>query len=186
MTEWSRVSWTEAGQVTRMLRWKETVDREALPPAEYFDGLKSQGRLADAVSFLAQALRRFDAVSWAIRFVRDCEPGVDPESAEGAALKAALLWLQDPSDERRRTAFAAARAAKGAESLAAMAVFFSGGSLAPAQCEPLPAPPETAGRLAAAAVRLACVRAANPESALLTALAAGEKFARDSNNGLAA
>lgn len=182
MAEWSRVSWTEAGQVTRGLGWRETAESEALPPAEYFARLKSEGRLAHAVCFLAQSLRRFDAVSWAVRFVRDCEPASDSQSAEGTALKAALLWLQDPSDERRRTAFQAARAAKGAEAMAAMAVFFSGGSVAPPQCEPCPAPRETAGRLAAAAVRLACVRAANQENALLAALAAGEKFARDNNS----
>lgn len=186
MTEWSRVSWTEAGQVTRVLGWKETTETEALPPAEYFDRLKSQGRLADAVSFLAQSLRRFDAVSWAIRIVRGFEPAPDPETAEGAALKTALLWLQDPSDERRRTAFQAARAANGAEAMAAMAVFFSGGSVAPAQCEPLPAPPETAGRLAAAAVRLACIRTSNQKDALLAALAAGERLARDTDGSTTA
>ena len=186
MTEWSRVSWTEAGQVTRVLGWKESAETEALPPGAYFDRLKSEDRLADAVCFLAQSLRRFDAVTWAVRFVRDCEPVPDPETAEGNALKAALLWLQDPSDERRRIAFAAARAAKGAEALAAMAVFFSGGSVAPPHCEALPAPPDTAGRLAAAAVRLACVRTRNPEDALHSALAAGEKIACDNDGTVAA
>src|SRR5579871_4071709 len=178
MVEWTRVKWTEAGQITRVLGWDdEPVETLTMPPCTFFAKLKSDGRLGHAVAFLAQALPRFDAVSWAVRFVHDSEPVAKPESPEANALKSALLWLQDPSEERRRTAFVAARKCKGAESMAAMAVFFSGGSIAPLKCDPQPAPPDAAGRFAAVAVRIACARSADRERAFRTALETGERLA---------
>jgi len=183
MDEWTRVKWTEAGQVTRLLGWEESAAAEAMRPAEFLAQLRANRRWTPAIAFLAQALPRFEAVTWAVRFVRDSEPAAGPETPEGVALKSALLWLQDPCDERRRTAFAAARAASGAEAMAAMAVFYSGGSVAPANCEPLPAPHHLAGRCAAAAVTLACVRSAHQERAMMAALEAGVRFAHEDPGG---
>ncbi|HEY0302001.1 MAG TPA: hypothetical protein VGC36_11730, partial [Rhizomicrobium sp.] len=145
MTQWPRVKWSEAGQITRLLGW---ADAGAAPPAAHFAELKNGARYAEAVKFLALALPRLETVAWAARAVRDTAPGSAPGTPEATALKTALLWLQDPVETRRRAAFDAAQAADSAsaEAMAAMAAFYSGGSIAPIDCEPLPAPPDAAGR----------------------------------------
>jgi hypothetical protein len=99
------------------------------------------------------ALPRYEAIVWAARAVRELAP-VEPNTPEGEALKAVLLWLQDPSDSRRRTAFdVAQRAAEGSpQRLCALAVFFSGGSMAPETLQPVPPPKDVAGKFAAGAV----------------------------------
>jgi hypothetical protein len=184
MGEWRRVKWSEAGQITAALGWQETAERAALAPAAYFDALKRAARPGDAVRFLALALPRFETVTWSARVVRASEPAAAPDSAAGTALKAALLWLQNPVEGRRRGAFDAAQAAanKGAEAMAALAVFYSGGSVAPENCEPLPAPPHAAGRLAASDILLAAARSSDADRLLHDALALGETLAADGSS----
>ena len=85
---WTRVKWTEAGQVTAILGWKAAAGDPSpgQPPRAYFDALRAAGRDADAVEFLSQALPRWEAVAWAARSVRDLSsPG---DEADARALKA--------------------------------------------------------------------------------------------------
>jgi hypothetical protein len=188
MTSWPRVKWSEAGQIAAILGWKEPEATARLPPADYFARLKSEARYGDAVKFMAQALPRLETVAWAARAVRDIEPAAAPDSAEASALKSALLWLQDPVEGRRRAAFDAAQAADSAspEAMAAMAVFYSGGSIAPENCEPLPAPREAAGRFSAGAILLAAARNADMNEALRKLLSQGEALAMRGLNETAA
>ena len=174
MERWKEVKWTTARQLTSILGWPAGEHDEA-PPESYFARLRDEGRHHEAAMFLGQALPRFEAVAWATRSVRDLTPPQTPP-AEAEALKAALLWLQDPSETRRRAAFEAASAASGAtpQRLCALAVFFSGGSLAPDNVQPVPAPKETAGKFAAGAVIAAATASDNPAQALDTALKFGE------------
>ena len=120
-------------------------------------------------------------VAWAARCVRDAEGGEDGATPRARALRAALLWVQDPSENRRRAAFDAAQACglKGAEALAALAVYFSGGSIAPPECAPVQAPRATAGGFAAVAVRLAAARAKDADAALDRSLDLGAAMARE-------
>ena len=175
--DWTRVKWSEAGQITRLLGMKD--DGRDMAPAHYFAKLVDSGRLADAVNFLATALPRFESVTWAARTVRGLSDPDGDGCAEEIALKTALLWLQDPVESRRRAAFDAAAAAKpnSAERMAALAVFYSGGSVAPPDCHPLQAPREAAGRFSAGAILLAAARARDTEQALRKALASGVAFA---------
>jgi hypothetical protein len=184
MTEWTRVKWGEAGQVVSVLGWDEDEDAPAvdarLKPKAYFDALVADGRYADAVGFLAQALPRLEAVAWAARTVQDLREGaVKPRSAEAEALKAALLWIQDPSEPRRRAAYQAAEACPKptAEKLAAFAAFFSGGSIAPAEQPAVLAPRDAAGRFAAGAVLAAAAQSADMSAALKQALESGDAIA---------
>jgi hypothetical protein len=188
MAEWTRVKWTEAAQVARLLKWNdEPQEALALPPRDYFQSLVKDGRLKDAIAFLAQALPRYEAVTWAARYVRDAERQPEPKSPEAEAIKTALLWVQDPVEHRRRAAFAAARAAEpaSAEATTGLAVFYSGGSVAPDKCEALPPPPHAAGLFAAAAVRIAAGRSRDRSSALRAALESGETYAEDGRAPLA-
>ena len=186
MSDWGRVKWSEARQVCAILDWPE--EQAAAPldgaPSAFYAALRAAGREADAANFLGQALPRLEAVAWAARSVRDLQ-GAARKGPEAAALKAALLWIQDPTESRRRAAYDAAAAADAAsaEALAALAVFYSGGSVAPPDCPPLPAPRDAAGRFAAGAVLVAAARAPDMAAALGKCLDAGEALASE---GLAA
>ena len=153
MKRWKQVRWTEAGQVTAILGWPASEhDRE--PPETLFDRLRQDGRDDDAAMFLGQALPRYEVVAWAARTVQDLTPAA-PSPKDAEALAATLQWLGDPSDARRRAAFDAAAEAgdTSPQRMCALAAFFSGGSLAPADLDPLPAPKDAAGKFAAGARR---------------------------------
>lgn len=180
MSEWARVKWTEAGQIAQLLRWDDDLGEDArAAPAAFFGRLRQAGRLADAALFLGQALPRYETVAWGARVVRDLRRDGAGRGPEADALKAALLWVQDPSEARRRAAFDAAQRARddSPERMAALAAFFSGGSMTPADCPPVPAPKEAAGRFAAGAVLLAAARAPDQARALDQALDTGAAIA---------
>lgn len=176
---WTRVKWTEAGQVTAVLGWKAGAGDPSVSqtPHAYFDALCAAGRTTEAVEFLAQALPRWEAVAWAARAVR--EMGGMDEEADARALKAALLWVQDPTEERRRAAQDAAEGAEpdSASRLAALAAFYSGGSIAPPDAEVLPAPRDAAGRFAAGAILTAAARSEDMDEALAASLGVGTAIA---------
>jgi len=88
--------------------------------------------------------------------------------------------VQNPSDQRRRAAFDAAQAADSCspECMAAMAAFYSGGSIAPPDCQPVPAPRHAAGLIASGAICTAASRASDRKAALRSALKAGEALTR--------
>jgi hypothetical protein len=186
MTIWTRVKWTEAGQVARLLDWKDDLGGDAvIAPEVFFARLRASGRRADAVFFIGQALPRHETVTWAARCVRDLAEGRVVGDLEREALKMTLLWAQDPSEARRRAAWDAAQAAadRSAERLAALAAFFSGGSLAPDGCPPVPTGPKASGRLAAGAVLVAAHQTIDWIGALDFALDMAEAIAE---RGLAA
>lgn len=181
MERWKQVHWTEAGQLTAILGWPAS-EHDTLPPERFFEQLRGEGRHHEAAMFLGQALPRFEAVSWAARSVRELSrPDLPPADAD--ALKATFLWLQDPSENRRRAAFEAASAAGDVapQRLCALAAFFSGGSMAPDNLQPVPAPKDTAGKFAAGAVISAAARSGDPAKALDAALKLGEALAGGSD-----
>ena len=189
MNDWKLVKWTEAGQVTEKLGWppeEAAIARAA--PRDYFANLREGPRLEPAVFFLGVALPRMETVGWAARTVRDYGEGLRLPRGDADALKAALLWVQDPSEQRRRAAFAAAAfAADGsAERMTAMAAFFSGGSMTPENCAPVPAPPEIAGRFSAGAIIVAANRCPDRKAALNRALDVGEAIAQFGLDGVRA
>ena len=186
MGEWTRVKWSEAGQVIEQLDWAaELGDAGRAAPQQYFADLRKARRLEDAVFFLGMALPRHETVAWAARSVRDIGEGRERPRADSDALKAALLWVQDPSEPRRRAAFDAAQLADSrcAERLAAMAVFLSGGSLAPDNVPPVPAPSDVAGRIGAGAILVAASKRIDRVAAINRALDEGDVIARWGLNG---
>lgn len=100
---------------------------------EFLAALLAGGHYADATRFLARALPRREAVWWACLCARDTLPAPPPEPLV-RALAAAEAWVFEPSEKNRRAARAEADVAKFASpaSWAALAAFWSGGSLAPA------------------------------------------------------
>lgn len=186
MSDWTRVKWSEAGQIIDLLDWAPAAPTVArTPPQTYFKDLRKTGRLEDATFFLGMALPRLEAVVWTARTVRDLSEGRDRPKADSDALKASLLWVQDPSDARRRAAFEAANAAGAGspERLAAMAVFLSGGSLAPDNVQPVPPPNDVVGRIGAGAILVAAGQLPDRVGALNRSLDEGDAIARWGLNG---
>jgi len=151
-------------------------------PRDYLAALDQAGYLPDAARFLAFALPRREAVWWAAQCVRRV-PALMADEPAAAALVAAEAWAADPTDDRRRAAFAAAESAGFDKPAActALAAFLSDGSLAPAQLQAVP--PPTVRREVAAAVVLAAL-ATEPENGdakLRTFLALGSEVAAGAN-----
>lgn len=151
---WPRVKWTRAGQVAPLMG-EDMGDLAAQPPAQAFAALRAADPAA-AARFAAHSLPRIDAVRW----LAECLDTIGGElpPARIAAAKAVRRWVANPSDEARRLAFEAGAVAgwETVEGLACLAVYFSGGSLAPATQEAPVNPPAGAfGQAAGSAVLLA-------------------------------
>jgi hypothetical protein len=182
MSEWTRVKWTEAGQVVSFGDEDATADKDwSLPPSDYFGRLRAQARREEAVKFLALALPRLEAVAWAARTVRDMTADAEPKPSRVRALRSALLWVSDPRENRRRAAHEAAQDCDmaSAERLVAMGAFCSGGSIAPDDCPAVQPPRNAAGLFASGAVLYAAAVAPNRLAALDRALDAGARIAQD-------
>jgi len=125
------------------------------------------GMLADAARFLAHALPKREAVWWACMCARATAPEPPPPDAE--ALAAAEAWVRKPDEEHRRAAMAKAEGAgfRSPEAWAAVAAFWSGGSMAPAGQPVVPPAEHLTGVAVAGAVSLAAVRR-EPEKAEAT------------------
>ncbi|MGH6990554.1 MAG: DUF6931 family protein [Stellaceae bacterium] len=104
--------------------------RPDMAAAAFFDALGRKNLLLDAIRFLAAALPAREAVWWACVCAQETLPG-DAAPALKAALVAAESWVYRPDEETRRAAKTAADAAglHSAASWAAMAAFWSGGSI---------------------------------------------------------
>jgi hypothetical protein len=139
---------------------KSKLHADATPSA-FMRELVSAGLLVDAVKYLAQAIGPERAISWSLACVKELRAERFPESAP--ALAAFDAWVNDPSDANRRAA--AEVAGKGPEKSLGLAIFFSGGSIAPPDVNAIPPPPRLAEKLAAGAIMLAVV-GEQPENAV--------------------
>jgi hypothetical protein len=139
--------------------------RNDLTPAQFLDGLMEKQQFPDAVRFLAHALPKREAVWWASQCCR-AVAGADPPPKIAAALQIADKWVADPSEDNRRAAMSAAEAAefKTPAGCTAVAAFWSGGSLAPANAPVVPPGEFLTAHGAASAVMLAAVQT-EPEKA---------------------
>jgi len=131
---------------------------EGMSPIDYFDALRAKQLAEDAIAFLAYALPRREGLLWGLRCVTSITPE-EPAEAIAAALAAAQAWIDEPSEEKRYEAFAAAEAATydTPAGCLALAVFFSEGSLAPADCPAVPVGEWFCARTLAIAVHVGCL-----------------------------
>jgi hypothetical protein len=136
-----------------------------MPVPQFVDLLASREQFLDALRVVAHSVAKRSAVDWACHCVR-VAGGDDLAPADEAALKAAEAWAAEPSEDRRRKAEAAAGAAdhKTPAAWAAMAAFWSSGSMAPPASPVIPPAPHLTAHAAAGAVMLAAV-ARQPEKA---------------------
>jgi hypothetical protein len=136
-----------------------------MPVPQFVELLSSREQFLDALRVVAHAVSKRSAVDWACRCVRTAS-GDDLSPLDDAAIKAAEAWVAEPDEDHRRKAQAAAEAAeqKTAASWAAMAAFWSSGSMAPPSAPVVPPAPHLTAHAAAGAVMLAAV-ARQPEKA---------------------
>ncbi len=128
-------------------------------PVEFLQELLAAKNLGDAVQFMAFALPAREAVWWACHCARQVQE--DPASpAIAAAVEAAEAWVRRPTEENRRGALARAQATdfQSPAAWAAMAAFWSSGSMAPEHVPDVPAPGHLVGCAVAGAVMLAAVQ----------------------------
>jgi hypothetical protein len=126
--------------------------------ASFAQVLQKKKQHVDAVRLLAHALPKADAVRWAVGCAKGAAGDKAP-LAEAAALAVVEKWLGDPAEDQRRAAMPAAEAAGlgTPAGCAALAVFFSGGSLAPPDVPVVPPGEHLTAQAAANAVILAAV-----------------------------
>ena len=113
--------------------------RPDMKPPEFVNLLTEKKLYADAVRFLAHALPKREGVWWGWMSARRAA-GENPPPKIKASLEATEKWIAQPSEENRRAAHEAAEVAKfgTAAGCAGLGAFFSGGSLAPPDCPPVP------------------------------------------------
>lgn len=172
---WPLVKWSEAGQVVAQLDDVAIAPPDAdLPPRAWWVARVDAGELGLAVRFLAVALPRFEAVAWALHMIE--RAGTD-DAAEHRAIDAVARWLDSPDDLLRRDAWALCEPLDGAVRFLGAALFFSGGSIAPAELEAVHPEPGLCGTAAAGAILAAAYHTPDPQPALADALAAGDRLA---------
>jgi hypothetical protein len=143
----------------------EAVLIEDMPLPQFVEHLASRELFLDALKVVAHSLTKRSAVDWGARCVR-AVLGDQLSPADEACLAAADAWVQNPAEEQRRRAQAAAEAAdhKTPASWVAMAAFWSSGSLAPPAAPIVPPGEQLTAHAASGAVMLAAV-ARQPEKA---------------------
>lgn len=128
------------------------------PPAEFLGALLDQSLYVDAVRFLARALPKREAVWWACLCARESLT-IKASPKNLAAVEKAERWVYQPTEENRRAAMAAAELTKldGAGGWAAMAAFWSGGSMASPDAPVVLPADNLSSKAVASAVMLAAV-----------------------------
>jgi hypothetical protein len=135
-------------------------------PRQFLELLTGKGLFLDAIRFLAYALPKREAVGWGCLCVRH-SMGTEDASKISETQVAAERWVSNP-DEGNRQAAKAAVDKEGAESpsgLLALAAYFSGGSVVPANLEPVPPPDHVTPQFVAGAVMISAVKN-QPEKAV--------------------
>ncbi len=111
-----------------------------------------------ALAFLSYSLPTREAIWWAWTCARRTLVG-EPSPAVQAALDATERWIAQPAEVYRRPTLEIAESADlgTPAGCAALAVFFSGGSLAPPELPVVAPPPGAAARAIAGSITLAAV-----------------------------
>jgi hypothetical protein len=159
---WAKVSAATAAEVCANYELSpdaRKVLRDGLAPREFVELLARAGKYIDAFDFLAHALPKREAVWWACLSVRHAQgPELPPKQL--AALQAAVAWVLEPDEPKRRAAQAAGEAADFATPAggAALAAFGSGGSLGPPNLPAVPPGPFMTAQAVSGSVTLASVQ----------------------------
>jgi hypothetical protein len=157
-----KITATAAGDIARQAKLSEKAEAllaGATTPAAYLGALMAAGLDADAVRFLAFALPKREAVWWACLAARDAL-ATDNRPEVAACLAAVEAWVYRPDEEKRRQTLPLAEAI-GFETpagYAALAAYWSGGSIAPPDAPEVSPDPSLTPTMAGAAVLVAATK----------------------------
>ena len=158
-SELIKITAKNANIVCQQLELEEEAKQLLNPetsPSDYLRLLIEKNQYPDAIRFLAMALPRRESVWWACVSARgSVSEKTKPQLV--AALTAAEAWVYQPTEENRRNAMALAEATEfaGSGSWAAVAAFWSGGSISPPDAPVVPPPEDLTAKAVAGAVMLA-------------------------------
>lgn len=129
-----------------------------ISPIEFLNVLLDKHFHSDAVRFLARALPKREATWWACICARSLLNDASPIAIINA-LQAAEAWVYHPTDTHRRQAHQAAQATAfdNPAAWAAMAAFWSEGSMAPEEAPVVPPADHLTSKAVAGAVMLSAV-----------------------------
>ncbi|KPF63520.1 DUF6931 family protein [Porphyrobacter sp. AAP60] len=156
MTDWNIVFWSSARQIAEEAKLARALwPDEDVSPDGYFRDLRTRGEVMAAITYVAAALPKLEAIDWALSSLPPLDPSADDFAARMLVRDTIQRWLGEPDDENRR---AVERLVEQAdrdwpETLIGLAVFFSGGSIAPEDTPPVPAEPGLMGQLIAGAIQ---------------------------------
>lgn len=163
---------TKSGATLRDLCERAKLEDEAkallkddLTPRQFLELLIGKELFLDAIRFLAYALPKREAVGWGCLCVRH-SLGTQEASKISEAHVAVEKWVSNPAEENRRAAKIAAdkEGLDSPSAFLALAAFFSGGSMAPANLEPVAPPDHATPQFVAGAVMVSAVKN-HPEKA---------------------
>jgi hypothetical protein len=122
--------------------------REDSTDSTFLDSLDRDGLHEDGIRFLSTKLPIADGVKWALQCARELQPAAKRD-AQRETLEAAEKWVQAPSDTTRWDAKNTSDRLKAEPpaSIIAMAVYLSGGSVAPPGSPPADPPPLLAQKM---------------------------------------
>ena len=155
-----------------------------LTAEKYLELLIQNKQYMDAVRLLAYALPTREAIVWANSIAHQFSQD-NPSEEFTKALAAVEKWLSEPNDENRRAALKAAELAEFSTpaGCAALAVFFSGGSVAPPDGPVIPPQDGSAANAVVGTILIAAVLK-DPEKAEVkyqAFLSEGQKIAAGDN-----
>lgn len=125
---------------------------------QFVERLVADGKTRQAIGWLAHALPERPAVWWAWFCARHAH-GEAPPQAIVDALEATKTWIAVPNDVNRREAMRHAEAVTFdvPAGCAALAAFFSGGSIGPPDHDAVPPPANVAAKIISGCVALSAV-----------------------------
>jgi hypothetical protein len=158
----TKVAAKTAAEVCRRFALSEEARpllKDAMAPQQFLALLQEKLLYTDALRFLAQALPNRESVFWAYTCAKQAT-GAGAAEPAAKALAATLKWVTDPTEANRRAVqplYEAAGIGTPA-GCAAVAAFWSGGSMAPEGLPEVPAPENLCGHGSACAAMLAAAQ----------------------------
>ena len=170
MTDWTIVLWTDARQVAQQAGLQPAQwPAEGVAPQSYFEHLRSDGQPDLAALVMAAFLPRLEAIAWVAAALPSPPEDHADYRARRLLLDAARRWVGEPDEVNRRAVHALTENAdpQWPETLLGLAIFFSGGSIAPEDLDAVPADPAVSAHLAAGALQAAAIERLPADEGLL-------------------
>lgn len=158
MTDWTIVLWSAARQIAEEAKLpREIWPDDDMAPQLFFQSLRKKDDPIPALSYMATALPKLEAIEWALHALPEPEQD-DPDYARRMLLRdAAFRWVGEPDEENRQAMYELTESSDSAwpETLIGLAIFFSGGSIGPDEVAPITVDPSICGTVISGAMQTA-------------------------------